>query len=214
MPLEGELARLALAAAAGLAGWWTGGAPARLVDALLALLGTPPRQPARDRLVQGGVAASWAVLVCVGGLTWPVAAAALLAIPLVQVGVTDWRQQDVYTAVAACGLVAGLLLGPTIHGGSGWMGLVGATLGLLSLAAISAAVRLACGGRAIGRGDLVIAAMVGAIAGPEASAALASGALVSGLYASLVVLAGRPRTTAIPYGPGLCLGGLLSLVMR
>ena len=63
-------------------------------------------------------------------------------------------------------------------------------------------------------GDLTIAAIVGATAGPEVIVALATGVVLSGLVALSVLARGRSRTAQIAYGPGLCLGGLVCLVFR
>jgi hypothetical protein len=118
MQLDENLSPLALAGVAAALGWWVGLASAWHSDRLVQL--DDPRQKndgrrlVREPLVQGGVAAAWALLVLSGGLTWPVAAAGLLAVALIQVGVTDLRHGCVYTLVAGCGLVVSMLLSPVV----------------------------------------------------------------------------------------------------
>jgi prepilin signal peptidase PulO-like enzyme (type II secretory pathway) len=84
----------------------------------------------------------------------------------------------------------------------------------MSIALLRELGRVGYGAVTLGHGDLTIAAMVGATAGPEVIVALASGVVLSGVVALTVLLRGRSRTAQIAYGPGLCLGGLLCLVFR
>ncbi len=218
MTIDSPLIQLVVAAGAGLLGWFVGLASAWLMDRLLAQDGVEPsparRVVVREPLVQGGVATMWTLLVLAGGLTWQVAGAALLAVPLVQVGVTDLRYRWVYSAVAVCGLAAGVALSPAVHAASAWWGLAGAVGGLVSMGLVATLGRLAYGGEPMGRGDLTIAAMVGAAAGPEVLFDLGLGVILSGLFAAGTLVARRSRTATIPYGPGLCLGGLVSLALR
>ncbi len=53
--------------------------------------------------------------------------------------------------------------------------------------------------------------MVGAGAGACTLSALVYGVLASGLFAVGVLVARRSRHSFLPYGPGLCLGGLITL---
>ena len=66
----------------------------------------------------------------------------------------------------------------------------------------------------MGRGDVSIATMVGAAAGPGVLVALAVGLVLSGVLGLYVLLSRRSAVTSMPYGPGLCLGGLISLLLR
>jgi prepilin signal peptidase PulO-like enzyme (type II secretory pathway) len=60
---------------------------------------------------------------------------------------------------------------------------------------------------------VTIAAMVGAVAGPHVLTALLVGIVASGLAALGVWLVRRDRHATLPYGPGLCLGGLLTVLL-
>src|SRR6266542_3773815 len=138
MQLDQNVSPLALAGVAAAVGWWVGLASAWHSDRLVQPDGRRPEDPAcglvREPLVQGGVAAAWALLVLSGGLSWPVAAAGLLAVALIQVGVTDVRHRCVYTLVAGCGLVVSMLLSPVVNTASPWSGVGGAAVGLMSMA--------------------------------------------------------------------------------
>jgi hypothetical protein len=58
---------------------------------------------------------------------------------------------------------------------------------------------------------VTIAAMVGAEAAACAAQALVLGVLLGGVLALAVWASSRSRHAFMPYGPGLCLGGLLTL---
>lgn len=170
----------------------------------------------RDPLVQGALAVLWAAIpFVVGGdnlVRW--LEAGVLSVPLVQVAVTDLRTRYVYTVVAVVGLVLGLAMGWHYHGGPWWTSVLGAIGAGLVFALLYGAGRLIYkGGEPMARGDITIAAMVGAGAATCAVNALVYGVLASGLLALGVLVVLRSRRVYMPYGPGLCLGGLLTLFL-
>jgi hypothetical protein len=55
--------------------------------------------------------------------------------------------------------------------------------------------------------------MAGPIVGPQTPMALVLGILFSGVFALGVLVAHRSRHVYLPYGPGLCLGGLLAALL-
>jgi prepilin signal peptidase PulO-like enzyme (type II secretory pathway) len=209
---------LALAAAAAVGGWLAGLLSAWLTDLLQVQDDLPSarRGPlVRDPLVQVGLAVVWAVC------GWRAieqdwrgpAAAAVLAVPIVQVAVTDLRHRYVYTVVALVGLALGLLLGAALHPQVWWLWPLGALGGFLLFLVLYWAGRLAYRGQEpLARGDITIAAMVGGMAGPQTPMALVLGILFSGLFALAVLIAQRSRHVYLPYGPGLCLGALVTLL--
>jgi prepilin signal peptidase PulO-like enzyme (type II secretory pathway) len=208
---------LMLLAAAG--GWVAGFVSAWATDLLLVSDGLPThgaREPlVRDPLVQGGLTLLWAALLWVLGPGWRWLLAALLAVPLVQVSVTDLRFRYVYTVVAQAGHLAGLVLSPLAHGAAWWTGAAGAAVGYLVFTLLYYLGRLLYRGQEpLARGDISIAAMVGAIAGPHTGTALVAGVVFSGLLAAVVLVARRSSRAFMPYGPGLCLGGLLALFLN
>jgi prepilin signal peptidase PulO-like enzyme (type II secretory pathway) len=167
----------------------------------------------RDPLVQGTLTVLWAALpfVVQGDLVrW--LEAGLISVPLVQVGVTDLRTRYVYSVVAGVGLVIGVALGWHYHGVEWWWSMIGAAGGALLFAALYGIGRLIYrGGEPMARGDITIAAMVGAGAAMCLLSALVYGVLASGVIAVGVVIATRSTRVYMPYGPGLCLGGLATL---
>ena len=178
----------------------------------------------RDPFVQGGLAIVGAAIPLVLSDSPPIRwlEAGLLAVPLVQVTVTDFRARYVYTVVAAIGLVFGLAFGWHVHpgswpsgvlGGAAWLSsVVGAVGGGLAFGALYAIGRLIYrGGEPMARGDVTIAAMVGAEAAACVLQALVLGVLLGGVLALAVWASSRSRHAFMPYGPGLCLGGLLTL---
>jgi prepilin signal peptidase PulO-like enzyme (type II secretory pathway) len=170
----------------------------------------------RDPLVQGGLAVIWAAIpFVVDGdlLRW--LEGGLLAVPLVQVAVTDLRTRYVYTVMAVIGLILGLAFGWHYHGGPWWSSVAGAIGGGLAFAVLYLIGRLVYrGGEPMARGDITIAAMVGAGAATLALNALVYGILASGVLALAVLVATRSRHAYMPYGPGLCLGGLVTLLLH
>jgi prepilin signal peptidase PulO-like enzyme (type II secretory pathway) len=174
----------------------------------------------RDPLVQGSLAVIWAVipLLIEGDLVrW--LEGGLLAVPLVQVAVTDLRTRYVYTVVALIGLAMGLAFGWHFQDAPWWSSLAGAAGGglaftVLYLISIPIGKWRYQGAEPIARGDITIAAMVGAGAASLAVNALFYGVLASGLLAVVVFVANRSGRAYMPYGPGLCLGGLATLLLH
>ncbi len=217
-PVHVDAATVAPAAVGAVLGWCAGLVSAHTMRRLVPgddSAGPHGRVLAPDLLVQAGVALVWLLIpVVVAGPTWRWLVSGMLAVPLVQVAVTDLRTRYVYTVVAAAGLAGGLVFGGVVHDAAWWWGPVGALVGLLIFGLLYGLGRLVYrGGEPLARGDVTIAAMVGAIAGPYVLTALFAGTLLSGVAALGVGLAARSRHALMPYGPGLCLGGLLSLFM-
>ena len=172
----------------------------------------------RDPFVQGGLALVWGAIPVVLS-TAPTTSwleGGLLAVPLVQVTVTDFRTRYVYSVVAAIGLAFGLAFGWQYHPAPWpvpWLvSVVGAAGGALAFGALYGIGRLIYrGGEPMARGDVTIAAMVGAEAAACAAQALVLGVLLGGVLALIVWATSRSRHAFMPYGPGLCLGGLVTL---
>ena len=213
------LDRLPLAVLAALVGWCLGWASAVLAQRLQTDEAEDTARPTQGRfipdpIVQGASALVWAALaVFLAGdwLRW--AEAGLLAVPLIQVAVTDFRTRYVYTVVALIGLALGLAFGWQVHGGEWWTSLAGAVGGFVAFGVLYLLGRAIYRGRveAMARGDITIAAMVGAGSAACTPQALFLGVLVGGLLAIGVLIARRSRHGFMPYGPGLCLGGLATL---
>jgi prepilin signal peptidase PulO-like enzyme (type II secretory pathway) len=215
------LDRLPVAIAAGVAGWCLGWLSAWLSDWLMAKDKLPPAGRGllvRDPLVQGGSALVWAATPFLAQGDWVRwAEAGLVAVPLIQVAVTDFRTRFVYSVVAGIGLVLGLAFGWQIHGSEmpWWTSVAGAVGGFAAFGFLYVFGRLLYRGRVepMASGDITIAAMVGAGAAGCTPQALFLGVLLGGLIAIGMLLARRGRRTFMPYGPGLCLGGLAALYL-
>jgi prepilin signal peptidase PulO-like enzyme (type II secretory pathway) len=220
MPYDFGRVPLAFAAGAAVGGWLVGLVSAWLTELLQRQDGLPAAGHGplvRDALVQGSLAVVWAVLAFRGtsdGPEWRWLVSAAVAVPIVQVAITDLRHRYVYTAVAVIGLVLGLAAGWLLHGNVWWQWPAGAIGGLVFFLVLYVVGRLAYRGQEpLARGDITIATMIGGIAGPQTATALVLGILFSGLFAVGVLIARRSRHVFLPYGPGLCLGGLVTLLM-
>ncbi len=219
------LDRLPIGLAAGAVGWCLGWGSAWLTEWLetgdadasqhrLSTALLTRRRLVPDPIVQATSALAWAALAVFvpgGWVRW--AEAGLLAVPLIQVAVTDFRTRFVYTDVARTGLVLGLVFGWQVHGDAWWSSLAGAAGGFAAFGLLYVLGRVIYRGRveAMARGDITIAAMVGAESAACTPQALFVGVLAGGLLALGVLIARRSRHGFMPYGPGLCLGGLATL---
>ena len=126
----------------------------------------------------------------------------------------DLRYREVHLILGYSGVVAAVVLAPlSLSGGIG-----GATLGWLVGAAVFGALYLLGrlvyrGAEPLGSGDVTIAALLGAMAGfPGVLTALVLGISAGGVGALLMLIRTRSRHAAMPYGPALCLGGLVTMV--
>jgi len=214
------LDRVPIAIGFGVVGWCLGWASAWLSDWLMAKDDLPPAGHGlllRDPLVQGASALVWAAtpFLIQGGdwLRW--AETGLVAVPLIQVAVTDIRTRYVYTVMAVIGAVVGLAFGWHVHTVDmpWWTSVAGAVGGFIAFGFLWLLGRLIYRGRveAMARGDITIAAMVGAGAAGCTPQALFVGVILGGLIAIALLLGRRSRLATMPYGPGLCLGGLYAL---
>jgi prepilin signal peptidase PulO-like enzyme (type II secretory pathway) len=167
----------------------------------------------RDPLVQGAAALAWAAAAWfLDHDWWRWVGTGVLSLPLIQVAITDLRHRYVYTLVAGVGLALGLAFGWRVHNADWWTSLLGAAGGALAVLVLYLLGRvLYRGGEPLARGDITIAGMVGAAAASCMVRALVLGVLLSGVFALGLLLARRSRRDYLPYGPGLCLGGLITL---
>ncbi len=101
------------------------------------------------------------------------------------------------------------------YGGTAWLGLLTALVGMAATGGLIWMVRLigtaALGREAMGFGDVTLMMMVGSFMGWQAGVVIFFVAPFAGLVLGLLQLVLR-REDAIPYGPFLCLGTLLVIV--
>ena len=169
----------------------------------------------RDPLVQALLTVVWAAIpLVIPGDVIHWLEAGLLSVPLVQVAVTDLRTRYVYTAIAGIGLVLGVAVGWHYHQVPWFWTLIGAAGGAIVFIGLYWLGRLVFRQEAMARGDITIATMVGAGAASLAAYALFYGIVASGVLAVVYWAVSRSRHSYMPYGPGLCVGGLITLFMR
>ncbi len=210
--------RVLLALAAAVAGFILGLLSAWLTEWLEAgqeAAASGPHWLLKDPLVQAGCALVWVLAAVQFGDPLKTAEVGAIAVPLVQVAVTDLRTRYVYSVVVGVGTVLGLAFGWHVHGSEWWMSVAGAVGGVLVFGALWLLGRLIYRGRleAMARGDIAIAGMVGAGAATCTPQALFWGVLLGGVFAVGMLVARRSRHAYMPYGPGLCLGGLATLFL-
>lgn len=138
-------------------------------------------------------------------------AAALLALLVV-----DWRTRYVYDTMVYPAIAVAVALTPVARQGPLWQGLAGALIGLACFGLIYLLGRLVYRGRTpMGAGDISLAALLGAVAGHErAVAALLLASLLGAGLALAYWARYRSLRVFMPYGPALCLAGLLTLVLN
>src|SRR5713226_3026739 len=130
--------RLPIAIAFAVVGWCLSWASAWLSDWLMAKDDLPSASRGwlvRDPLVQAGSALAWAaapLLLPGDWIRW--AETGLVAVPLIQVAVTDIRTRYVYTVIAGIGAAVGLAFGWQIHSTAmpWWTSLAGAAGGFVA----------------------------------------------------------------------------------
>jgi prepilin signal peptidase PulO-like enzyme (type II secretory pathway) len=204
----------ALLTAAGLAAGWLAGFAFAWFSELLTL--TPAMNRRRDRwLLRDPLVQVPAAVACAGAAflwpDWRAIAAGGIAVSLIQIAVTDYRTRYVYGVMAGIGLAIGLAGGWHVHGTPWWTGPVGALGAALVFGLLWGLGRLIFRTEAMARGDITIAAVIGAGAGICTPQALVWGVVIGGLVAVGILLARRTNGVFMPYGPGLCLGGLIAL---
>jgi leader peptidase (prepilin peptidase)/N-methyltransferase len=141
-------------------------------------------------------------------------AGSLYAAVLALVAALDLRHRLVYPLVTYPATLGAMLLTPLAFSQELWSGAAGAlVLAGLFLMFHMMATLLYRSSDALGRGDVMIAGLVGAMVGlPGAASALVLGTVFGGIGALAVGLALRSRRAHFAYGPALCLGGLVALL--
>jgi leader peptidase (prepilin peptidase)/N-methyltransferase len=177
-------------------------------------------QSHRRLAFEGCVAAYFAFVAARTDDPTQLAAVAVFSLPLLVILLVDWWTRYIYTNVIAAGLLAGLAfaaldgLDDLMHAVFGAAGGAGIFLGFYLLAAV-----LYRSSKVVpfGIGDVYLAGMIGAMIGSFLAviAALFYGIFLAAAGALLLIALRRAqRRDAIPYGPYLCLGAFLALLMQ
>jgi len=136
------------------------------------------------------------------------------AVVLLVVLAIDLQHRWVYSVICYPAILAGLVLTPVVTDNL-LDGVLGALLGAGIFLGLYWLGRLVYRGREpMGSGDITIAAMIGAMVGPQqVLVALFLGALVVAAVSAVLLATRRARGgDFIPYGAGLCIGALLVLL--
>ncbi len=167
------------------------------------------------------VAATWGLLGWRYGLQPASLLGILAALPLAMVLVTDLEAKLIpnrvmFPAIGAM-LVLGVLFGPAMPAAPGWRlstAPVGGLIGGLTFAFFVWFGTMLFGEGALGVGDIKLATFVGLVVGyPWIITALVLTLLLGGLGGVIVLVVKRGSLrTAIPYGPFLVLGCVLTMI--
>jgi leader peptidase (prepilin peptidase) / N-methyltransferase len=154
-----------------------------------------------------------------GGDTATVAVVAILAVPLLVTLLTDVLARLVFPVVILPGLLGALALAAV-----GLLGvplpaslITGGGAALIAALLVTAARRIWSGSEEppLGSGEILIAATIGAILGPDKTpAVLFAGMMLGAVMAVLLLLTRRARQQdLIPYGAFLCASALVALAL-
>ncbi len=135
---------------------------------------------------------------------------------LLIVAAVDFRTRYVYAIVVYPGVLLAAVLTPLLNGVDLMATLMGIGVGAgIFTAFYLAGLLLYRGTEPIGKGDIEIAALAGAMLGfPRVLSALFLGGFVSAAVVLVLLLARRRgRRDFIPYGPGMCLGTFAAFFM-
>jgi leader peptidase (prepilin peptidase)/N-methyltransferase len=151
----------------------------------------------------------FAVLAFRFSLSGSLVAYSVYSLVLIVVAAIDFRHRYVYSVIIYPGLVVAAILTPLLTGLDVGATLVGIGAGFGIFLVFYLAGRLLYHGiEPIGKGDIEIAALAGAMVGfPRVLTALFLGGVASaGVIAILLLARRRGRRDFVPYGPGMCLG--------
>ncbi len=170
---------------------------------------------AYDRL-EWLVAGLFALLAVHFGLSGQLIAYSVYTTVLALTAAMDFRHRYIYSIVSFPAIMGALILSPTLGGldlPSTLLGF-GVAFGLFLIFYLLGRLMYR-DSEPVGKGDLELAAMIGAMVGfPRVLNALFLGGLVNGLViGALLLTRRRRRTDFIPYGPGLCLGAYATFFM-
>lgn len=164
------------------------------------------------------VALYMGLLALVYGWNWDLLAATLFSVPILVILLVDWWTRLIYTNVIGVGLIFGLGAAAL----EGWSELVNAAFSAIGAAAVfgllfvlAAVIYRNIRVVPFGLGDVYLAAMIGSMVRfPAVVSALFLGVFLAGVILMLLLATKRvSRRTAVPYGPFLCAGALISIAI-
>jgi leader peptidase (prepilin peptidase)/N-methyltransferase len=161
-------------------------------------------------------AAVLAVLAVQYGPSGALVAYSLYSLVLIAIAAIDFRHRYVYSVIVVPALLVAVILTPLLTGLDWSATLIGMAAGFaVFLAYYFLGRMLYPGAEGMGRGDIEIAALIGAMVGfPRIfGALLLGGAASAAIAAVLLIMRRRGRLDYVPYGPGLCFGALCAFFM-
>ena len=173
----------------------------------------------RYPLVEAAVAVSSLVVAWVFGPTWQTAAALAFTWTLIALALIDYDTKLLPDSLTLPLMWGGLLLALVEAGGEPVFAdlrssVIGAAAGYLSLWSVYHLFKLVTGKEGMGYGDFKLLAAIGAWLGWQMLplVILLSAAVGSVVGIGLIVLQGRSRQAAIPFGPYLAAAGWIALL--
>jgi leader peptidase (prepilin peptidase)/N-methyltransferase len=133
----------------------------------------------------------------------------LYTLMLIIIAAIDLRHRYVYSIVVFPALAVAMVLTPLLTSVDVGSTLIGTAVGFASFLAFYLGGRLLYRGvEPIGKGDIEIAALTGAMVGfPRVLSALFVGGVANAAVIAILLIARRRgRQDFVPYGPGMCLG--------
>ncbi|MDP9370675.1 MAG: A24 family peptidase [Chloroflexota bacterium] len=176
-------------------------------------------QPIARVLFELGVAGYFAAVAARSDDGVSLAATLIFTVPLLVILLVDWWTRYIYTNIIGLGLLLGF--GFALVDGVGTLlnHLLAAGVALLAFGfffALAAGIYRNLAVVPFGRGDVYLAAVIGAMTGwPDVATALFYGMFFGGVGAVLLLATRRAgRRDAVAYGPYLCVGALVVLLIR
>ena len=135
----------------------------------------------------------------------------LYSLLLLSIGAIDWRTRRIPHPLTIFGLLGAILTAPFLPAQFRLNSMLGAVAGLLLFLGIWAAATKWYGQDAFGFGDVMLAALIGAVGGLQLGVqALALGILLAGFASGGALLAGWvSRRDTLPYGTFLAAGAIM-----
>lgn len=139
--------------------------------------------------------------------------AAVFTVTLLLVLRIDWQNHLIFSATILPGIAIAFALRAADSLDALLAGLLASFLAALAFFLLFALAILIYKQRALGFGDVLLAALIGAMTGGEAVSALLLGIILAGL-GSAFLLATRIRTSRdfVPYGAYMCLGAMIVIL--
>jgi leader peptidase (prepilin peptidase)/N-methyltransferase len=165
--------------------------------------------------VEAATALAFLLLFLRFGLDTRLLLASLYTCVLVIVFVVDWRRHLIYRIVVYPSTLLALFLTPLVFQMPLWAGVAGAAVGWLVFALLYGLGLLVFRKEAMGRGDVDLAMLLGAMMGfPAIMVVLLATSVIGGITAIGLLASGRSGRAYMPYGTAMCLGAFVTFFLN